>query len=298
MEGFFDVGDMPSPTYRIVHYTATDAMGNVARTAVLVRLDRPPVVTFSSPLDDAFAAPSIHVVATCTDDHPNGCEALIIQAGQGGGATTKVTATSNVDQTISLAEFDGQIVVAASGEVTFWTSNPYEIFIHDGSMAVQLTDDGDGDLGNIYPVTDGIHVVYQRTTVPLTQGTASIRLSDSAGDITLASNLSSPEPGLDYQVIDGWSAFIRPDAGNARQIWRRSPGGVESQVSAFGTSSTIEAMGLGGEIVFKNDAVGSERRYRASAGGSPEDIGSGLGRSIYIDGELHVMMGATLLRVE
>ena len=464
-EGFFDVGDMPSPSYRIVHYTATDAMGNVARTAVLVQLDRLPVVTFSAPLDDAFAAPSIRVVATCTDDHPNGCEALIIQAVQGGGAITKVTATSSVDQTISLAEFDGQIVrlraagrdvvqariprvsqvlrnvfvdatpglvevasagsgtlidasathllaveggafesqatdtlrrvdrasgqgtvlhdvpqvkaregwlfpggaifrtqnaslasmvkefrdgtvsdlasevvffkvknpfaiwgeqsnglvrrnlttgtdlivggagntnddVAVSGEVAFWTSDPYEIFLHDGSSAVQLTDDGDGDFANTYPVTDGIHVVYRRASVPPVQGTASIRLSDPAGDITLASNLSSPEPGRDYQVNAGWIAFVRPDAGSARQIWRRSTEGVESQVSAFGTSSTIETMGPGGEIVFTTDAVGSERRSRATPGGSPEDIGSGLGQSIYIDGQLHVMMGATLLRVE
>ena len=26
-EGFFDVGDLPSPTFRTVHYTATDAGG-------------------------------------------------------------------------------------------------------------------------------------------------------------------------------------------------------------------------------------------------------------------------------
>lgn len=97
---------------------------------------------------------------------------------------------------------------------------------------------------------------------------------------------------------DGWIAFVRPDAGNALQVWRRAPNGVESQVSAFGTSSSIESMGPAGEIVFTNNAVGAARRYRAAVGGSPEDIGSGLGQPVYIDGQLHVMMGATLLRVE
>jgi hypothetical protein len=31
---------------------------------------------------------------------------------------------------------------------------------------------------------------------------------------------------------------------------------------------------------------------------SPEDISSGLGEPVYIDGQLHLMMGATLLEVD
>jgi hypothetical protein len=189
--------------------------------------------------------------------------------------------------------------VAATGEVAYWSSNPYEIFLHDGGTATQLTDDGDGDFANTYPVTDGIHVVYRRQAVPPIAGTHSIRLSDAGGEITLAANLlQSPEPGVDYQVSEGWIAFVRPDLSNTRQIWRRSATGAETQVSAFGASSAIESMGPDGEIVFTTNATGSERRYRARVGGSPEDIGSGLGRSIYVDGQLHVMIGATLLRVD
>jgi hypothetical protein len=189
--------------------------------------------------------------------------------------------------------------VAVTGEVAYWSSDPYEIFFHDGAGAEQLTSDGDGDFANTYPVTDGIHVVYRRQPFPPATGTSAIRLSDPAGEITLASNITKDlVPGEDYQVNDGWIAFVRPAAGNVRQIWRRSATGEETQVSAFGTSSTIESMGPGGEIVFRSAATGSERRYRAVVGGSLEDISSGLGRSIYIDGDLHVMMGSTLLRVE
>jgi hypothetical protein len=101
-----------------------------------------------------------------------------------------------------------------------------------------------------------------------------------------------------YQVNDGWIAFVRLDAANKRQVWRRSPAGVETQVSAFGSSSRIESMGPAGEIVFTSEATGTPRRYRALVGGSPTDIGSTLGRSIYIDGQLHVMMGATLMQVD
>jgi len=48
-----------------------------------------------------------------------------------------------------------------------------------------------------------------------------------------------------------------------------------------------------GEVVF--DVQG--RRYRAAAGISPVDIGSFHGRPLYIDGVLHVALGATLFIV-
>lgn len=469
-EGFFDVGDMPSPSYRIVHYTATDAAGNLARTAVLVRLDRLPVVTMTAPLDDALAAPSLRVVATCADDNPAGCESLTISVSDGARTITKAVGQASVDQVISLAEFEGQVVdlraggmdvvqdrihrtpsvirtvyvdasphlspvassgdgtltdanatdllvvdggdlessvptdtlrlvdrasgqstvlysvlheraregalfpggvifhtrgddvvgtlrewrngalsvlasgvsevgfkvkgpyavwsgsgetirrqlpsgtnvtvipggpvsdVAATGEVVYSSSQPYEVFLFDGSMATQLTTDGGGEVGNTAPVTDGIHVVYQRRNFAPSPFPGSIRLSDPGGEITLASDIDrSPfglEPGDDYQVNDGWIAFARLDAASSQQIWRRSPAGMESQVSAFGSSSTIESMGPSGEIVFTSEATGTTRRYRALVGDSPTDIGSDLGRPIYIDGQLHVMMGATLLRVD
>jgi CarboxypepD_reg-like domain len=459
-EGFFDVGDMPSPSLRTVHYTATDAAGNIARTAVLVRLDHLPVVTLTAPMDDAFASSTIRVVATCVDDHPLGCEALVIQAGQGGGAVTKVLAQSTVDQTISLAEFDGFVVqlraagrdrvqsriprvsslvrrvyvdaspdlapVASAGSGTLLDATATQLLSVDGNADVglptdtlrlidrgtgqstviynalreraregalfpggvifltqgeftgvvrewrngalselatgggltvkspfaiwsttdalirreltsgtnvtviqgqpradvapngdvawggediflfrdgsntQLTNNGGDGFVNTFPVTDGINVVYQRVSVLPSSLTASILLASPGDDITLADDQSSfgPEPGNDYQVADGWIAFGRLDVTSTQQIWRRSPDGEEAQVSAFGQPSTIEAMGPDGEVVFTSNATGTVRRYRARVGESPEDVSTGLGKPVYIDGQLHLMMGATLLDVD
>jgi carboxypeptidase family protein len=464
-EGFFEVGDTPSPSFQTVHYTATDAAGNIARTAVLVRLDRLPVVTLSSPQDDGLAAPSLRVVATCADDNAAGCESLTISVSDGLRTITKAMAQASVDQAISLAEFDGQVVdlraggrdivqdrihrttgvlrtvyvdasphltpvassgtgtlidanatdlltvdgfrfngsdtdtlrlvnrvsgqstvlhnvlheqarvgalfpggaifftrsqpvgsvrewrngtssvlaievsdgslkvngpyaiwsssggliqrelttgtnvtviggptggdVAATGEVAWSSSSPYEIFLFQGGMNTQLTNDGDGEFANTSPVTDGIHVVYERRALFPAPTNSSIRLSAPGSEITLASNITRDlEPGEGYQVNDGWIAFLRPDAASSRQVWRRSAAGVETQVSAFGSSSRIESMGPAGEIVFTSEATGTPRRYRALVGGSPTDIGSTLGRPVFIDGQLHVMMGATLLQVD
>jgi hypothetical protein len=163
----------------------------------------------------------------------------------------------------------------------------------------QLTNDGGGEFGNTSPVTDGIHVVYQRRALFPAPTNSSIRLSDPGGEITLASNFTGDfELDGGYQVNDGWIAFVRLDDANSLQVWRRSPAGVETQVSAFGSSSRIGSMGPAGEIIFTSEATGTLRRYRALVGGSPADIGSTLGRPIFIDGQLHVMMGATLLQVD
>jgi hypothetical protein len=446
----FDLSDLAPSGPQILHYTATDVMGNVGRTALLLRLDRRPVVTLSAPVAGAFAGPSIRVVAACADeDLGGGCEGLFIQA----NGLTLVRATSTVDQLVSLADFDGEMVTLtavgrdgahvvrvstsvyvdasphltpvasvgsgtlidasadrllavdpelfqlgstlravtrSTGESTMlhhapqgrvdqgalfpdgaiflvrdelsrtilkewrngafsdlalsvdpfkiegtyalWRSgtvltrrdlssgtdsaivgpaNPDydvavdgelaysfggEIFLHDGSDAEQLTNDGGGDFRNLSPVTDGIHVVYTRQ--PVMAPMASIRLSDPTGEITLASNINRElRPGADYAVNNGWVAFVRPDATNVLQIWRRSPEGEETQVTAFGTSSTIESMGDEGEIVFTSSATGVKRRYRARVGSDLEDISSGLGRAIYIEGQLHLLVGPTLLRV-
>jgi hypothetical protein len=191
--------------------------------------------------------------------------------------------------------------VASNGDVVWGSSLPYEIFRYRDGMNTQLTNDGDGEFRNVAPVTDGINVVYQRKNSPGTNHfTGSIVLVSPGDDTILASDTAyfSLEPHDDYEVADGWIAFTRLDISNTKQIWRRSPAGEETQVSALGESSRIEAMGPDGEIVFTSEATGTERRYRARVGESPQDVSSGLGEPVYIDGQLHVMMGATLLRLD
>jgi hypothetical protein len=192
--------------------------------------------------------------------------------------------------------------MAPTSEVVWASSSPYEIFLFEDGANTQLTNDGGGELGNTAPVTDGINVVYQRRNFPPADFTGSIMLVAPGDDIALASDVTqSPfglEPHDDYEVADGWIAFGRLDVSSTQQIWRRSPAGEEAQVSAFGEPSMIEAMGPDGEIVFTSEATGVVRRYRARVGESPEDISSGLGKPLYIDGQLHLMMGATLLGVD
>jgi hypothetical protein len=60
----------------------------------------------------------------------------------------------------------------------------------------------------------------------------------------------------------------------------------------------VDLLSPSGEVVFTSPGTKVYRRYRAAPGGPPTDIGSGLGRPLYIGGQLHVLLGGTLFRVD
>ncbi len=191
--------------------------------------------------------------------------------------------------------------VAATGEVAWWSSSPYEIHLFRDGASEQLTDDGNGTLRNTLPLTDGTRVVYQRSAFPPVATETAIRLSDDPTEIELASAVECVPygdgrvlPGREYQVNGGWIAYLRSDEFGLCHIWRRSAAGEESPADEFGYQNGIELLGSSGEIVFLH----STERYRAPVGGPAVEIGTWLGHPLYIDGQLHVMIGSTLLRVD
>ena len=128
---------------------------------------------------------------------------------------------------------------------------------------------------------------------------SSIVLADGGDGIVLAADLQrDPAPGPFYQANGGWLAFTRPDLAGTLQVWLRSPAGVETQASSFGSESMIEQLSPDGEVAFRSAATGVDRRYRAAPGAAAVDIGSALGRLLYIGGQLHLILGGTLFRVD
>ena len=201
-------------------------------------------------------------------------------------ARTNVTVSNNAG--------DNTNDVAPNGDVVYW-SNDFDIFSWHAGTTTPLTSDGTATF-DFYPVTDGVHVVYTKRTGVI--GPESIVLSDPGGDIVLATFASGLSGRTHYLVNGGWIAFTRPYQTGTAQIWTRSPAGVETQVSALGQNSWLDLLSPSGEVVFSSPLINSDRRYRAAAGSPPTDIGSGLGRALYIGGQLHVLLGATLFRVD
>jgi hypothetical protein len=146
-----------------------------------------------------------------------------------------------------------------------------------------------------------VNVVYLKVPAEFL-GAYAIAALTSAGEIVLTPAVTfSVSPLLLYAANNGWIAYLRPNGAGFQgplEVWRRSPTGQEAQVNFFAVSSFIEALGPSGEVVFFSEAEGTRRRYLAVPGGVPEDIGSGLGRPLFIGGQLHVIEGNTLFRVE
>jgi PEGA domain-containing protein len=91
--------------------TVRDLGGASGTGSRLLDFDPLPVVHLSSPAPFAVARPDLHLQATCTDDAPSSCSVLTVQAAPpDGGAPTGDIATAGtaIDQTISLAEFEGK----------------------------------------------------------------------------------------------------------------------------------------------------------------------------------------------
>jgi hypothetical protein len=187
--------------------------------------------------------------------------------------------------------------VAANGDVVYWTDDGLVWRFRDASGTSQVSP----PTGlNAYPLTDGINVVYQRRTGvnPNTNGIWEIELFDGTTTTTLAPEReqSVVSPGSDYAVNNGWTAYTKPGSGGQLQVWSRSPGAEERQVSHFGTPSSVAALGANGEVVFA--LVGSGLFYSLPPyTGSPLDVGGqGATAFVFVGSSLYKLVGNTVFQ--
>jgi hypothetical protein len=87
--------------------TATDVFGNSAQAQVAFVYDRKPVLTVTEPLADTVARGQVRVAASCTDDDPAGCRLTVSVTTQSLGRVQFVAGRDRIDQTVSLAAYDG-----------------------------------------------------------------------------------------------------------------------------------------------------------------------------------------------
>lgn len=143
---------------------------------------------------------------------------------------------------------NGHIVYSLSADGPFLPPNGNQITFDstDISRDVSAT--------HLFPKTDGVKVVYtKRTVAPSGPNTFTILWSATRQD-TLAALRVTPATG-NYDIADGWVAYQKPDATGALQVWTRSPGGTEKQVTFFAANSTVELIGPDGAVVFNNQGA-------------------------------------------
>ncbi|MEP7344077.1 MAG: hypothetical protein ABI877_02360 [Gemmatimonadaceae bacterium] len=86
--------------------TAVDVQGSPAALSRTFVRDRPPTVVVQSPDDSTFSPGSVRVTATCADDEAGGCVKLEAKI----GGVIVATGVSSIDQTVSVAAYDGQTI--------------------------------------------------------------------------------------------------------------------------------------------------------------------------------------------
>jgi hypothetical protein len=115
-------------------------------------------------------------------------------------------------------------------------------------------------------------------------------LLDPAGDVVLATGVVVSQPAQ-FLVNGGWVAFRRFDMAGVGQVWVRSPEGVETQLSFAGNfTPDMRMLSDNGEVLF-------DYLTRASPSLPATHVAGYSAVPIYIDGALHVGLGASLFRV-
>jgi uncharacterized protein (TIGR03437 family) len=169
-------------------------------------------------------------------------------------------------------------------------NNIINLYRYRGGITTKLTTDS---AANIFPLTDGINVVYFKRPPSGSAAAASLMLHGPSGEATLSSFQSGePMAGRDYRVNGGWVAFQR-FATSTTQVWTRSPAGQDAQASFFSTPSVIKALSPLGGVVFEH----GNRSYLKEQGQLPLEVGSAHGRYFWQDGQWFVTIGRTLFRV-
>ncbi len=185
--------------------------------------------------------------------------------------------------------------VAPDGSIAYMGRGDMDVYWYHAGAVQRLTNDDNATWWNVDPRTDGTNVVFTRRT-PSTGGTRTYYtvLHDGTTETTLATYVYSNlgDPAYSYELNNGWTAFLKPDGSNIRQVWLRAPSGTLRQVSSLTSSASIDAIGSDGTTVFRAGG----RTYIATATGAPVDVNGG-GRVVWRNTEFLVILGSSVLRL-
>lgn len=203
------------------------------------------------------------------------------------GTAVRVAVAGNTEQDVT-----------EQGFVAFWDKE-YDILTYQDGVTRRLTNDPDSTVWNTYPVTDGALVVYRKTAPCCSVQTVTLALHTGTEEILLAQPrpMLDVRPGRDYAVNSGWVAYTDLASGGQTQVWLRSPAGETRKITDWSVSSTVEALGPGGQLAVQNFMEGKTHLH-VSRGTEPlQDLGSVEGRALWLDGAWHVLWADTLFRV-
>ena len=198
--------------------------------------------------------------------------------------------TGGTTKTISETAGNWMNSVGPNGAVAYWTSD-YKVKFNKGGFDSVVSSPS---LWNTYTITDGTSVLYRKHDPCCNNQRYGIYLFNGIQEVELAPLEAGyePNPVTDYDARAGWIAFTRSGTSGQRQVWLRSPSGIENQITFFGDSSRIEAVGADGSAILKRS-----RRYYSKIDSTPLDVSSTLGRTFWVSDSWMVAIGGSVFRI-
>jgi hypothetical protein len=173
--------------------------------------------------------------------------------------------------------------LAANGDVAFSrrlsSSAPTEIVRYYGGPVLSGPSIGK-------PRTDGV--------VTIASTDSGVVMTGPAGVDTLTRFVQGLPIFREYDANEGWAAWLAVPAQGTAQVWLRSPTGTDYNASSLFDYARLKALGPAGQVVF----AASGRLWLYTPGGQPVEIASDSGRPVWRNGELYILLGNSVFRVD
>jgi hypothetical protein len=199
------------------------------------------------------------------------------------------------DELVSDDTLDNGNAVIADGTVAFAErmNSMYNVGVLAPGDTTPTFLTADTAASNVFPRTDGASFMYRKQA----GNEYRLILYRNGSEEDLLADPTDREflPDSGYQIAGGWLAYLQAGPTGVLQVWRADPGEQHDQLSGFGADSRIERLAADGTVLF----VSGGRRYLVVPDETdPVDVGSDLGKSLFVDGVPHVAIGGTLFRVQ
>ncbi|WP_340598930.1 Ig-like domain-containing protein (plasmid) [Priestia megaterium] len=174
--------------------------------------------------------------------------------------------------------------VGADGSVVY--VNTMGMFVYKNGIKSKLN--LSGYYYNSEPVTDGTSIVFKDGN--------SLKIYSNGNVTTVVDSLIGYSYlGKQYQINNGWIAYVKNGVSGQGQIWLRQPNGDEKQLTHFGSTSYIYSLSDNGEVVLVNNGKMYFSNFNIE---NPVKVSSNL-QNMYINGDnLYTSIGRSLFQVK
>ncbi|MEM7282038.1 MAG: hypothetical protein AAF438_10470, partial [Pseudomonadota bacterium] len=201
-------------------------------------------------------------------------------------------------EVLQIAANAGRPSVADNGNVVWATTDtPFEeiAVFQNGVTTIVTAQDGARNLG---PLTNGTDLLYAQT--PAVVGTFYALILNQNDQEIIVSPTSTEQrnrsPVADYQLAGDWIAYREPGTTGQSQVWLRDPSGGATQLTFFGDSSFIVAVGENGEVMVSNGQNSIKDRYLYNGGAGLVRFTTDSGTVFWRNGDWFVVIGDKVLR--